>query len=1399
MSLHEALTRRRTRMDNAVNEIEGQPCSLRPAEEVEEALGEFDSLTEQPKERLISLEAEESREDVLLKKANQLASKVVSKIEQEVPLYPETKESDSFPRFQNFFSRALEFVFDPATPERLEEFCKLLGEIESSWEMLKADCLRGTHDAALLTVGSRAEVDALGVECREEIRERGYALVRSSLLGVDFAVVGGIASPRSLPEGCSTITLTDLIRLNEEYRAGAVKTVGDLRKWFLSRSSRPDRQQGSASSPEIGKKAGEETATKREIYAQETLFPDQKELNSGQSHRLPLTVGVEFDPPPRTWQDWLDAVRVKIVGDLESWKRAVAKAKEAGVCGLDTETTGLDPHLHRLRLVQLAIPVFPDDVSKDQRYLVKADRKSKTPGENDWKYPTEGASAVSYVLDLFALDEREGRDAAKEAVRLLEDLVAGEEAVKIFHNAAFDLSFLRAAVGHRIKVSRIFDTMIASQLVTAGDFIPESQFPRWCEKNKITVTKSKTGKTLYLDPHGHELKFEHDTQKNIRPVYPTHSLQQVAHRHLEVWLEKDDLQDSDWNAPSLSEEQIIYAGKDAAVLLPLREILLQLLAKNRLLEVAQIEFNCIPAVVEIELSGMPFDAERARKIKDDASARFEERRKRLVEIARENGFRAVPKKSQKKKTGLPCDLNPDSPVDVIECLRILGDREGILDGDRFVVGGEEFPIESMDDTLARLSSRLPGGSPMKEFIENLREYRSAKKTYDFTKKWLELLHPKTGRLHPSLRQINPQGVGRFSASSPNLQQVERDPKVRALFHVSENRKLIIADYSGIEMRIMAELSQDKTLIKAFREGIDIHKFTASQISEKPIEEITKEERQASKACFSADTEILTARGWVRFDEYDGETPVAQFSLEGFEYNPPRSPGNRWTRSRKRRCLGIGKIDFVRPLAFRSFEDRELVHYADRNVDLLVTPDHEVIWIDSSGRPRKLRADEINSGNVRYFIAAGFYEKENFALNEAETRVLAMAVADGSFKRQKGCLSFGFSKSRKIERCRSLLKACGVEFKEAVYSNGNHGRATHFIISDREFVSKLLRYVSEDKDLRVEAILDLNPLWYLDEAKHWDSCIVHKGKRGERVVFSTTRRQTADVMQMMAALAGVPSVLRVDEDPRYMDYKIYTLSYLLPFSPHPLWRQGAKKKGKLFEAVPGEHRVYCVQVPSGAIVVRRNGKVVVCGNCNFGLIYGLGGHGLRQYAETSYGVKMTLEEAEATREMFFRVYSGIAKWQELQDRKNFESNFQLYWRHEYDRGIYVEKRPCARTLGNRLRVWPTVEQKRRNGDGTYLRKAGSRNELFNSPDQGTGADMIKSAMVALYQELLARGWDDVFLIGCVHDELILDAPEKKAKDAASLLQETMVRAGEKLLPNVPVEVEVTVCESWAEKA
>jgi len=352
------------------------------------------------------------------------------------------------------------------------------------------------------------------------------------------------------------------------------------------------------------------------------LFPPKPEPGPGPTEQ-------PFRSP---WEDWLRSAEIVRVSSLPEWRMALEEAQTAGVAGIDTETTGLDPLQNRIRLVQVAVPVYPE-----ARRLVAS----------DWRNPEPGGGCRVYILDLFGLSEPERR----EALEALAGLVADSGVIKIGHHLKFDLAFLRAALGEkRLACERLFDTMLASQLITAGDFVPGGRWEGWCRERGLRPAENERGqelKTRLLDAHGHLVEFEHDNQKEIKPFYPTHSLQQVAHRHLEVWLDKE-LQASDWAAPELSEKQIAYAARDAAVLLPLREVLREALIKNRLAKTAEIEFACLPAVAEVELAGMPFDAGRARELLREVEDEAARRREVLEFLASGAAFRPRPKKSGRK-------------------------------------------------------------------------------------------------------------------------------------------------------------------------------------------------------------------------------------------------------------------------------------------------------------------------------------------------------------------------------------------------------------------------------------------------------------------------------------------------------------------------------------------------------------------------------------------------------------------------------------------------------------------------------------------------------------------------------------------------------------------------------
>jgi DNA polymerase-1 len=131
-------------------------------------------------------------------------------------------------------------------------------------------------------------------------------------------------------------------------------------------------------------------------------------------------------------------------------------------------------------------------------------------------------------------------------------------------------------------------------------------------------------------------------------------------------------------------------------------------------------------------------------------------------------------------------------------------------------------------------------------VAKLLEYRSVQKLLSsYGPSLLDHIHPVTGRLHADFRQMGATG-GRMSCSDPNLQQVPNTPEYRKCFSAPAGRALVIADYSQIELRILADWSQDTALVKALMSGEDLHRVTASQMFGIDLDKVSKEQRAAAK-------------------------------------------------------------------------------------------------------------------------------------------------------------------------------------------------------------------------------------------------------------------------------------------------------------------------------------------------------------------------------------------------------------------------------------------------------------------------------------------------------------------------------------------------------------------------
>ena len=179
----------------------------------------------------------------------------------------------------------------------------------------------------------------------------------------------------------------------------------------------------------------------------------------------------------------------------------------------------------------------------------------------------------------------------------------------------------------------------------------------------------------------------------------------------------------------------------------------------------------------------------------------------------------------------PIGFNPDSNAHKVEFL-FNKKREGGLGLKPKKTTAKGNP--SVDEDSLR---SLQGQHPIIDHLMDYAELKKMKSTY------VDGLIPmmNKGRLHPQFH-LSRTATGRLSSSDPNLQNIPRDKRVRGLFIAEPGNTLIVADYSQIEMRIMAMYSQDPALINIFENNIDVHAGTASVILGKPPEEITSEER-----------------------------------------------------------------------------------------------------------------------------------------------------------------------------------------------------------------------------------------------------------------------------------------------------------------------------------------------------------------------------------------------------------------------------------------------------------------------------------------------------------------------------------------------------------------------------
>ncbi|MDM8560174.1 DNA polymerase I [Candidatus Parabeggiatoa sp. HSG14] len=345
--------------------------------------------------------------------------------------------------------------------------------------------------------------------------------------------------------------------------------------------------------------------------------------------------------------------------------------------------------------------------------------------------------------------------------------------------------------------------------------------------------KPKVGQNLKYDAHilanyGIELQgiaFDTMLESYLLDSTKKHDMDSLAHHYLDLETTSfEDIAGKGKNKLSFNqiylEHAAPYAAEDADVTLQLHQKLWpQLQPISKLSQIfTEMEMPLVPVLIRMERNGIKIDAMKLREQSTELTKKIQTIEKEAYILAEGEFNLNSPKQLQTilfEKLKLPVlkktpKKEPSTAVEVLEELAL------------------KYPLPKL-----------------------ILEYRSLSKLKStYTNKLPQQMSPKTGRIHTSYHQAV-TATGRLSSTNPNLQNIPvrsvEGRRIRQAFVAPKGYCLLAADYSQIELRIMAHLSQDEKLLTAFTKGEDIHKATAAEVFKVPIDKVTIDQRRSAKA------------------------------------------------------------------------------------------------------------------------------------------------------------------------------------------------------------------------------------------------------------------------------------------------------------------------------------------------------------------------------------------------------------------------------------------------------------------------------------------------------------------------------------------------------------------------
>ena len=303
----------------------------------------------------------------------------------------------------------------------------------------------------------------------------------------------------------------------------------------------------------------------------------------------------------------------------------------------------------------------------------------------------------------------------------------------------------------------------------------------------------------------------------INPARPTYTLDGVSEEFLGLNL---DIKEADAQI-SLFEEDNSFEEVTMSVLAikPLMEETKKLLEENGQTSLFyDIELPLVSVLADMQLDGIKIDTEQLQLFSDELTLRIDELTKEIYTLA-----------------GEEFNINSTKQLGVI-----LFEKLGLKAGKKTKTG-----YSTNIDVLEKLRSEHP-------IINLLIEYRQLTKLKStYCDGLMNVINKKTGKIHSQFKQLVTV-TGRISSTEPNMQNIpvrtELGREFRKMFIAENDENILVdADYSQIELRVLAHISQDKTMTEAFKNNEDIHAVTASQVLGIPVSEVTKEQRSSAKA------------------------------------------------------------------------------------------------------------------------------------------------------------------------------------------------------------------------------------------------------------------------------------------------------------------------------------------------------------------------------------------------------------------------------------------------------------------------------------------------------------------------------------------------------------------------